>query len=171
MIYKIIGGAIFLFSSIAFGMAGAMRIKKSLSQTEDLRNGLQYIKNDIHLRNSSIGNSIINSSCVMVTELSKVFLAWGQAINSRNGNSPKDVIAGLLYEDYILLSTECKELILSWASQFGGGDKTTEGKEIEHIITQVDCIIEKQKDESDTKIKLYKTYGFMIGAIVLVVIL
>ncbi len=168
---KILGGAMVIFSTSAYGFLMSRDLQKRLQELKEIKKIMFLLKGEIGFGMTPIleaaGNIAGRCGSVMSGILKELEAAGGAVKNGSLGDIWKKVFGKGLYETH--LSEREKERLLSLGDSLGLADTQTQINALEAYVDELDASIDELSKILPTKTRLYQSLGVMLGVIITII--
>lgn len=168
---KILGGAMVIFSTSAYGFLMSRDLQKRLQELKEIKKIMFLLKGEIGFGMTPIleaaGNIAGRCGSVMSGILKELEAAGGAVKNGSLGDIWKKVFGKGLNETH--LSEREKERLLSLGNSLGLADTQTQINALEAYVEELDASIDELSKILPTKTRLYQSLGVMLGVIITII--
>lgn len=168
---KILGGAMVIFSTSAYGFLMSRDLQKRLLELKEIKKIMFLLKGEIGFGMTPIleaaGNIAGRCGSVMGGILRELEAHNGVVKNSSLGDIWKNVFEKGLCNTH--LSEREKERLVSLGDSLGLMDTQTQINALEAYMDELDTSIEELSKILPTKTRLYRSLGVMLGVIITII--
>ncbi|MBE7038548.1 MAG: hypothetical protein E7404_06585 [Ruminococcaceae bacterium] len=168
---KILSCIMILISSIALGYLKALDFEKRYSVLVSLKTSIVFIENEMSLIRESVID-IIKKLCSKDLETG---LFYKEVLNEKEKNNEMAIsdvfkIAADNFYKYMPITNDDKALLYLLGESFGKSDVEGQIKIFNTLKCELDAKIEEAKSLKNKNAKLYKSLGFYMGILIIVML-
>lgn len=173
MFFKVLGGILIIFSTSAFGLYILQSDKLRIDDLEEMKKALTVLKSEISFSSVPLFEAMLNISLRTTGIVSNIFLNASEKYMNRNGENAFEIwessIKSNLSKAHFALDDI--EAFLSFGRTVGYSDKAHQLANADIAISYIEEKQKYLKEKLNKNSKMYKSMGFLTGALITVILL
>lgn len=173
MLFKTLGIALIIGGFGGFGLSGAWRFEKRVDELKNIRMALGFLEKEITCTYTPLSQALARTSGFCKKPAALLFAESARLLKSREGTTASEAWrAGLnKLSSHSALNAGDISLLDSIAAQLGMSDAGEQRKVFDLLQEQLKIQEEKAREELKSGHKLWSYGGFIMGAVVVLLLL
>ncbi|NLB87687.1 MAG: hypothetical protein GX790_00425 [Syntrophomonadaceae bacterium] len=171
--FKALGVAFVMAGFGAWGLLGAKRIEKRVEQLKNLRLALGFLEKEITYNYTPLTRAMERTYMFSPKPVNYIFKDCSLMLKEKDGITAHEAWSKAVKNaaHYLELKSEDLELVLSASSQLGMSDVYEQRKFFTFIQEELKVQEEKAMEEVNSGQKLWSYGGFILGAVIVLLLI
>lgn len=170
---KIVGCLCILLSTTILGFIYGDKFKKRVLEIKELERCIYQLQNEILYTHSTLPNAFYNISLKSKYPLNKIFKEISKLLKCNEVDSVFEAFKKVIYDNkiYLNLNNEDIDILLDLSKSLGESDISGQAKVFKLTIQNCKKQIVSAEEIKNKCMKMYRTLGFCIGAMIVIVLI